>query len=188
MIRLFTSQDVNFHKLKKFSQKIQNKPTTIIIIITLTFFSFIITNCFTSLLLKAYFKLTKVALIDSLEQLIEQDQFHIASMKETFVALEHYQLIEERQIEVLKRRKDKYDKITELNMQISLIDERLFTDMIDGNAIIFESGFRIDFFLELFKKDRDRFAISQDKYLQFLIGHLIYKRSPIVKQQIFGFV
>ena len=126
-------------------EKIQNKSTIIIIIINLIFFSFIITNCFTSLLLNTYFKLTKVALIDSLEQLIEQDKFHVASMEETFVALDYYKLIEGKNIEVLKSRKDKYDKITELNMQISLFDERVFNDMIDGKAIILESGYRIDF-------------------------------------------
>ena len=155
---------------------------------TLLFFSFIITNCFTSLLLKTYFKLTKVALIDSLQQLIEQDQYYIASMEETFVALNYYRLFEDRQIELLKSRKEKYDRITNLNMQISLTDERVFNDMIDGKAIILESGFRIDFFVEFFKKDSDRFSISQNKYLQFLIGYLIDKRSPIVKQQVFGFV
>ena len=174
--------------MKKFFPKIHNITTTIIIIIILIFFSFIITHCFTSLLLNIYFKLTKVAFIDNLEQLIEEDQFYIASMKETFDSLEYYELIDESKIEVMRKRKDKYDKITELNMQISLFDERVFNDMIGGKAIILETGFRIDFFVEFFKRDSDLFTISQNKYLQYLFGYIIYKRSPIVKQQIYGCV
>ena len=159
------------------------------IIITLLFFSFIITKCFTSLLLKTYFKLIKVPYVDSLEQLVD-GEYLIASMNFSFYSMEDNELIDEKQIEILRKMKVKYDEITNIDMETAMgtFDERIFNDVVDGRTILLEIGYRADAYLEYFKRDSDRFVVSQKNYVQYKNGHLINKRSSIVNQQIFGFV
>ena len=99
--------------------------------------------------------------------------------------MEDYQIIDEKQIEILREMKVKYDEITKIDMETAM---GTFNDVVDGRAVLLEIGYRADAYLEFFKRDSDRFVVSQMKYVQFQNGHLINKRSSIVNQQIFGFV
>ena len=104
--------------------------------------------------------------------------------------MKYHQLVDERQIELLIKRKYKYDDISKIDMETAMgaFDERIFNDVVDGRTILLEIGYRADAYLDFFKRDSDRFVVSQQKYVQVQQGLLINNRSSIVKQQIFGFV
>ena len=188
-IRLFTTQDVNFSKLKYY-KKIGNETTFIILILTLIFFSFIITKCFTSLLLTTYFKFTKVPYIDSLEQLIDQDICLIASRNRTFLVLNIYKVFDENKLDILREKKEKYEKINniDLDYENTLFNESIFDDIVNGKVIFLDNSGAIKYMLEHNKNERNRFVVSEHKYINQLTCHPISKRSIIKKQQIFGFV
>ena len=190
IIRLFTSQDVDIFKLKNFILKIRNKRSTVITIISLIFFTVIITKCFTSLLLSTYFKLIKVSYVESLEQLMDGNQCLIASMNRSLRLLKDFNVFEEKQIEVLRKRKKEYQDIVKIDMDDkgAVYDERVFNDVIEGKTILLENTFGINNFIEIYKRDRDRFVISEHKYINLLAGPPINKESFIKEKQIFGFV
>ena len=190
IIRLLTSQDVKIFELTKFIFKVQNKTTTFIIMIILIFFTVIITKCFLSLLLNSYFKLIKVTVVDSLEELIDGNQCLIASRNKSIISLEHFKMFKEKQIEVLREKKEKYEQIVQMDMNDNgvIYGERVFIDMVEGKTIILENTIVINFIVETFKRDRDRFVISDRKYINQLAGHRINEISFIKEQLIFGFV
>ena len=190
IIRLFTSQDLNIFKSNQFIFKIRNKATTFITMVILIFFTVIITKCLTSLLLNTYFKLIKVTVVDSLEELIEGDQCLIASMNRTFDFLKMFKLFEQKQIEVLKEKKEKYQQTVEfdLNGPGALYEEGVFSDMVRGKTIILETTLAINYFVDIYKRQRDQFVTSEHKYINQRGGHYINKKSFIKEKQKFGFV
>ena len=190
IIRLFTSQDINIFKLNRFILKVPNQTNLLITIIILIFFTVIITKCFTSLLLNIYFKLIKVPNVESLEQLIDGHQNLIACLNRTFDNLKHFKVFEEKQIEILREKKEKYEQIVKMNMNElgSIHDERVFNDMVEGKIIISENTITNNFIVETFKRQSHRFVISEHKYINQLGGHRIYESSFIREQQIFRFV
>ena len=111
-------------------------------------------------------------------------------MNWSFYTMKYHQLVDERQIELLIKRKYKYDDISKIDMETAMgaFDERIFNDVVDGRTILLEFGYRADMYFEFFKRDSDRFVVSQQKFIQLKSGYLINKKSPIVEQQIFGFV
>ena len=190
IIRLFTSQDVNFVKFKELIENVENRTKSIFVIITLIFFSFIITKCLTSLLLNSYFKFIKVPYVDSLEQIIDEDICLIATKNRSFQYLINYQVFDESKIKMLRDKKDKYEKINKINMEDknSVYDEAVFNDMVKGKVIILENSAGIKYIIDYYKEEIDSFVVSQHKYIIQLGGHPINKRSLMKEQQIFGFV
>ena len=190
IIRLFTSQDVNFFKLKKLIVKVQIKYTTNITMIILIFFTIIITKSFTSLLLTTYFKLIKVPYVESLEQLIDGDESLIVCLNRTFLFLRQYKVFEDKQIDILREKKDKYEKIVKFdpNGNGALFGEGVFSDMIEGKIVILEATVSSNLYINIYKRERDQFVISEHKYVNQLVGHHINNKSFIKERQIFGFV
>ena len=190
IIRLFTSQDVNFSELSISIRKVKNKITLVIAMTVLIFFSFIITKSFTSLLLNTYFKLIKVTVVESLEQLLDGDDCLIASTDQMLNLLNYYQVFDQKQIEVLTKRKLKYEENFELDdrKEISIFNESVFNDVVEGKAIILLSSYGINYFLEYFKRDIERIVVSDHKYIKDFTGFLIHKTSIFGKQQKFAFV
>ena len=188
IIRSFTLQNVYIFKFQKI--KIQNKTTLIITMIILIFFTVIITKCFTSLLLNTYFKLIKVPYVESLEQLIDGNHCLIACLNRTIHYLKDFKVFEEKQIEVLREKKEKYEQIgkKDVNYKFYTHDEKVFNDIVDGKTILMENTFTINYFIETYKRERNRFVVSEHKYINLLAGHPINKQSFIKELQIFGFV
>ena len=158
--------------------------------IILISFTVIITKCFTSLLLNTYFKLIKVPVVESLEQLIEGNQCLIASRNRIFNFLKMFKVFEDKQIEVLREKKVEYEKNVKKKMNDNgvLYGEGVFSDMVRGKIIILGNTILKNYYVDLYKRERYQFVISEQKYINQIGGHPINKKSLIKEKQIFGFV
>ena len=189
MVGLFTTQYFNFHNVGKLIGKIKYKSSTVITIITLIFFSFILTKSFTSLLLNTYFKLIKVPVVESLEEVLNENQCLIAGTNNTFENLKDYEVFDERQIDAMIKKKMEYKENSKIANEPGLIVGKItFNDMVRGKAIILLDSYGIEFYLKYYKKDREKFVVSEHKYINQQMNYVINKRSVIFKQQLFGFV
>ena len=158
--------------------------------IVLIFLSFIITKSFTSLLLNTYFKLNKLTVVESLEQLLEGNECLIASTDEMLNLLDVYEIFDKKQMEILSKRKLKYEENLKMSvgMEISIFNESVFKGVVEGKAIILFTNFGINYFLEFYERDIERIVVSDHKYIKGFTGLLIYKRCTFAKQQKFAFV
>ena len=190
ILRLFTAQDVNISKFNQFVLKVRNRTSTVITIIILIFFTVIITKCFTSLLLTTYFKIVKVPVVNSLEQLLERKQCLIASVNRTILILKVFNVLEDKQVEILRERKDRYEQVVKMDMNGNgaMFDERVFNDMVEGKTIIVDNTIVINHFVEIYERESHRFVVTKHKYINRLASHRLSENSIIKEQQIFGFV
>ena len=141
------------------------------------------------MLLNTYFKLIYVPIIERLEELLNSDQYLIASTTNTLENLKYYEVFDESQYEILKKKKMKYEKNSNLKTRPeAIMEETTFNDMMEGKVVILLNSYAIDFYLKYYNKYRDKFIVSEYKYIRQQYHHVINKGSPILKQQLFGFV
>ena len=128
--------------------------------------------------------------MDSLEQLIDKDISLFASRNIIFGLLNKYHVFDEKQINKLREKKEKHEKINniDLDYENALFDEGIFNDVLNGKAISMENSGGIKYMLEHHRNEGNKFVLSEHKYIHQFDCHPINKRSITKKQQIFGFV
>lgn len=188
-IRLFFGQDVDFPRFSKTIGQAKFKFSIIILMKMLIFFSFILTKSFTSLLLNTYFITIQEPVVESLEQLINGNLL-LASHEISIIYLDYFEVFDPKHMKILKEKKQKYDNSTKIFIERpgTLFNKKIFNDMVDGKVIILQDSYRIDSYLDVYKKHRERFIVTEHKYCHSHMMHFIQKDSFIKKQQVFGFV
>ena len=150
-------------------------------------FTNIITKCFTSLLLTSYFRQISVPLIETLEQLVEQDDIFIAANENTLEFIDDSEKFNKKQISLLYQKKRKYKMRLEFdfNYILDIFDKKIFNDMVNGLSVILLNGFDADVFKAQYISENDKYFISDTKYFHQFGTHWIHKNSSILAHLFF---
>ena len=186
--RTFIKQcDMYVSNLKQFISRVKYKFTMVIIMVSLIFFSTIITESFTSILLNSYFQLSKVPIIETLDELIIKDKYPIATKNRT-INYFHNNMLDEQNINSLLKRRQKYQNKFNHSLEGSavLLDKKIFTDVVNGKAVLLVNTYEKEGFVELYKTYEDQFIVSDHKYLGIFGVHVTSKKGSIVKEHIFA--
>ena len=191
--RTLTGQsDVTLLKLNKYINNVNYKKTTIITIILLVFFSFVMTKSFSSLLLNSYFKLHKVPYVESLEELLIEEKYNIAVDDWNVDYLEYFGVLDEIQMEKVKRRRDNYFSANRFRMDMTswsiYQNDKIYKDIKNGQVVVLIGTFYGDKFAELHKADTEYFVFAKNKYLHRYNTHVLTKTSYLDEQQNYAYV
>lgn len=173
ILRLLTTQsNVKMVRLTKMAM-VKYKLTLIIFIILALFFSIILTKSFSSLFLNSYFRVEKYALIENLDQLLENDKMRILATNLTMDRLgKHHVLASDQLVALGKRRRGdfRYKNV-----------RKDFRGVLRGRLVFLGSSLEREMIEGRFKTMSDRFAVSDRKYVNRFVTYLAHKESVVYK-------
>ena len=184
---LTTQSNVKISNLENLRKYNRFSPETIILVIFWLIFTNIITKCFTTLLLNSYFLQKIVPVVNNLEDVLEH-HFSIAALNNTFDLLTKYNILNEKQVETLLERRNKYEEQLghSFELNLGILDRNIFNDLVKGLAVFLLNGFQSEEFQSHYVKEKDRYKVLDKKYGSKFIAHLIDKNNSHLAEMVFA--
>ena len=170
--------DFKLANLSQITKRENSYKAMIVLIVFWLVFTTIITKCFSSLLLNTYFKQTALPFVETLEQLLEEKSFSIASGDSTISLLYKHDVLTLEQSSTINYRSDQYLK----KMESDPMSPGVFNDMIEGLAVYLLSSLNARLLEAIYFRQSDKYSVSHNKYLPNMNCLYIYKESIIISE------
>ena len=177
-----------FTNFQKLITIYSNRYSIIIIILTWLFMASFITRSFSSLLLKTYFNIKSMPVVNTLQDVADNEHANIITDARTIAKLLISNHTQQFHV-VLKQifyRHFKYAKIVDKGININnyndLYNFYILENIIKGKVIIVINDFIAGRFQGLFVIYNDKFTISKYKYFQNYWFYIIPKYSDYYKE------
>ena len=180
-------------KLSEFSylKNIRNDYRALIVLIASWLISMtILTKCFSSLMLNTYFNQAAVPLVINLEQLLDEKNYSVSVSQINLKFLLDYKVLNQEQTSSLEHRRDEYQERIgfEFTSPMRSMSPQIFNEVIDGLAVILMNTFDLKTFESLYINQREKYSLSQHKYIYKLAVHWIRRNSLIFDSMKFALV
>ena len=184
IVRIFLGQDSDILDTRKFQMKIRTQSMIfmgLIQIIILTQSASILTKAFNGLLLNTYFNVKYVPIVQTLQDVNENNDLKIMTIPFKLDSIHKGYNISAEILKNLKRRATENREKDKVLFE-NVYKETSIIDLIMGKHVIIGSSTHMNFLLDLYGYLANYFYVSEQKYQPVFDTLLIHKKHIIARQ------